>query len=101
LIATTTDEFPLDASLSKRIFGVQQIDMILKNGGISTFVQNRQHIVSSLVMPSYTSSNSSVVVRIVVDIAKLVLYNSGTLVEQSNSARVSMLDLQQQGGLGG
>ena len=88
-------------NLSKQIFVVQRIDMTLENRGITTFVQNRQLIVSALVMLSYTSSSSSLVVRIVVDIAKLVLYNSGTLVDQRNSARVSMLDLQQQGGLGG
>jgi hypothetical protein len=60
-------------------------DLALESRGITTFVQNRQHIVSTLVMRSYRSSDSSVVVRIVVDTAKLVLYNSGALVEQRNS----------------
>jgi hypothetical protein len=54
-------------------------------------------MVSSLIMPSYISSYSSLVIRIVVDIAKLVLYNSGALVEERNSKRVSVLDHQQQG----
>ncbi len=68
-------------------------DLALESRGITTFVQNRQHIASAIVMRSYRSRDSSVVVRIVVDTAKLVLYNSGALVKQSNSGRVSMLDL--------
>ncbi len=71
--------------------------MTLENGGITASDQGTQHIVSSLIVPSYISSNSSLALRIVVDIAKLVLYNSGALVEQRNSKRVFMLDLQQQG----
>jgi hypothetical protein len=70
-------------------------DLALESREITTFVQKRLHIVSALLMRSYRSSYSSVVVRIVVDTAKLVLDNSGALVEQSNSARVSMLNLQQ------
>jgi hypothetical protein len=101
LIATTPDGFRLDAifNLSKRIFGVQHIEMTLENRGITTSDQDRPHIVSYLIVPCYISRSSSLVATIVVGIAKLILYNSGALVEpeQRNSKRVSMLDLQQQG----
>jgi hypothetical protein len=70
-----------------------------KNGGITAFVQTRLRIVSYLVVLSYISSSCSLVATRVVDIAKKVLFKSGTLVEQGNSARVSMLEHQQQGGL--
>jgi hypothetical protein len=72
-----------------------------KVAGSWLWARNRQHMFSTLVMRSYRSSDSSLVVWIVVDLAKLILYNSGALVEQRYSRRVSMLDLQQQWVLGG
>jgi hypothetical protein len=49
-----SDGSRLDATfnLSKRFFGDQHIDMTLENRGITTFVQSRLHIVSSLIVPS-------------------------------------------------
>ena len=78
MIATTPDGSRLDAifNLSKKIFGVQHIDMTLENRGIASFGQSRLHIVSSLIVPSYISSNASLVATIVVVIAKRVLHNS-------------------------
>jgi ABC-type xylose transport system permease subunit len=64
----------------------QHIDMTLENRGIATFDQSRLHIVSSLMVPSYISSNASLVATIVVVIIQL------TCRAERNSKRVSMLE---------
>jgi hypothetical protein len=81
-------------SICPKDFGDQHIDMTLENRGITNFDQSRLPIVSSLIVPSYISSNASLVATIVVIIAKMVLHNFA-LVEQRNSKRVSMLEHQQ------
>jgi hypothetical protein len=57
------------------------------------FVQSRLHIVSSLIVPSYISSNASLVATIVVVIKGSFIIQLA-LVEQRNSKRVSMLEHQ-------
>jgi hypothetical protein len=70
--------------------------MTLENRGITIFVQSRLHIVSSLIVPSYISSNASLDATIVVVIAKWSV-NELALVEQSKLNEFPCLIFKQQG----
>ena len=58
---------------SKELARVSQRAMSPNQNCYTTSDQSRSHIVSSVIVPSYISRSSSLAVRIVVDIAKLVL----------------------------